>query len=166
MCSGYYQKEGGRKRPRVMSIIFGVMVALAGVAFAAKGRAEGGNGRAITLSCKGTASLLGYNSSEQIKKMDIIVNVSSHSVIGFGGVVAQISKIDKNGIAFSGDRSIAMPGMSKSSFSSSVVGFATRVGGEVTATVTTVTLTSRILSKKFDLRCERLSKLLDIAIEN
>jgi len=136
-----------------------VMTSFFGTAIADAQERGDSNQQSITLSCDGKASIAGEEAPENLKDFDVIVNVASRTVLGFGNVVGKVSAIDKHGIAFSGSRDVTLPGQ-HGMMSMSVVGFLDRIGGGVTANMTTVTLSSRVLSKKFDLHCARMSKLV------
>jgi len=91
----------------------------------------------ITLSCDGTAKIVGDDETgkpEPIKKMGLVVNLAEHTVSGFPGIVAHIDSVDATSILFSGEGPVMYRGQPTTGLGTvSVEGQIDRVTGAVLA---------------------------------
>ena len=83
-----------------------LLLVSAEITVAAQAQGENAGDRMITLSCDGTVSSAEDKAPKQIKDMNVVVDLSTRSVVGFGEVIANIDHIDTMGLSFSGKRRI------------------------------------------------------------
>ncbi len=111
-------------------------LALMAIVFAWQ-QAEAGEATVITLSCDGTAKVVGDDETgkpESIKMMGLVVNLAEHTVSGFPGIVAHIDSVDATNILFSGEGPVMYRGQPTTGLGTvSVEGQIDRVTGAVLA---------------------------------